>query len=336
MSFMFHPYPYIDHRAVNPVTVPDEVASDFTQGTISVARRLSKALEEGKRRIAIDGYTGVEFSALKQVFEQYLPSRTRWIDSESLLKEGAEVERMTACCLPTDRSIDPALLYGVRFSGTIEDLQDSQKMGELQRLLGREVQPVVVIGRGALSSPLRDLYDLRIWVDITPRTAALNFKYGRARNVGFDHEMPFNETMRRNYYVDFENAVNLRWKLIDTNAIDWYMTADDMQQVSCMTWAHVKELFDELRKKAPSGQARLSGRSMGRLLFHQIEEPSQGNAQLRMDFRYDSHGSIPRSRNRRPRIRGAVFHFCPRTEGKIARCKGVQAVRRLFPNPIQL
>ncbi len=249
MSFMFHPYPYIDHRAVNPVTVPAEVASDFTQGTISVARRLSKALEDGKRRIAIDGYTGVEFSVLKQVFEQYLPSQTRWIDGESLLKEGAEVERMTSCCLPTDRSIDPALLYGVRFSGSIEDLQDAAKIGDLQRLLSNETQPVVVIGRGSLSSPLCGLYDLRIWVDITPRTAALNFKYGRARNVGFDHEMPFNETMRRNYYVDFENAVNLRWKLIDADAIDWYMTADDMQQVSCMTWLHVKELFDELRKK---------------------------------------------------------------------------------------
>lgn len=36
MSFMFHPYPYVDPRAVNPVDCPEAEASVF--GTLNVAR----------------------------------------------------------------------------------------------------------------------------------------------------------------------------------------------------------------------------------------------------------------------------------------------------------
>ena len=246
---MFHPYPYIDHRAVNPVTVPEEVASDFTQGTISVARRLASAIRDGKRIVGIDGYPGVEFETLRQIFGQYLPEGTLWINGEAVLLDGQSLEKHIAYCLPTDRTDDPALLYGIRFKGTIEELQDEEKVAGLKTRIKETPHAVIVIGRGTLSKRLRELFDLKIWIDLTPRTAALNFKYGRACNVGLDHALSFSQTMRRNYYVDYENAVNLRWDLIDTDGIDWYMTSDDITQLSCMTWLHVKQLFDELRKK---------------------------------------------------------------------------------------
>ena len=51
MSFMFHPYPYVDPRAVNPVDCPEAEASVF--GTLNVARAIAREIRGGKRRVAV-------------------------------------------------------------------------------------------------------------------------------------------------------------------------------------------------------------------------------------------------------------------------------------------
>ena len=44
MSFMFHPYPYVDHDAVNEVSVP---GVSPVRGVIAVAKRIAALLAEG-------------------------------------------------------------------------------------------------------------------------------------------------------------------------------------------------------------------------------------------------------------------------------------------------
>ena len=68
-------------------------------------------------------------------------------------------------------------------------------------------------------------------MDITPRTAALNFKYGRSRNLGAKDDLPYGLLMRRNYYVDFEIGVDVRWNLIRDGKMDYYVTADIPQDI---------------------------------------------------------------------------------------------------------
>ena len=65
MSFMFHPYPYVDANAVNPVNSPQDDTVVF--GALPVAKRIAKAVGEGKKRIGIDGYAGVEFEVIRQL-----------------------------------------------------------------------------------------------------------------------------------------------------------------------------------------------------------------------------------------------------------------------------
>ena len=60
MSFMFHPYPYVDHDAVNEVVVP---GVSPVRGIIAVARRIAALLSEGKN-IGIDAYPGADTAAL--------------------------------------------------------------------------------------------------------------------------------------------------------------------------------------------------------------------------------------------------------------------------------
>ena len=71
MSFMFHPYPYKDLHAVNPVTPRDTVV----EGALPVARRIAALFAEGCRSVGLDGYAGTEFDVLYQLLAQLSPLR---------------------------------------------------------------------------------------------------------------------------------------------------------------------------------------------------------------------------------------------------------------------
>ena len=244
MSFMFHPYPYDDPRAVNPITVDDLTAGDLTIGSLSVARKLQKQLS-GRHIVGIDGYPGVQYDVIRRTFEQYIGAT--WIDASVILRD--DYEEKILHCLPTDREIDPVLLYGVRYTDGIASLQDEEKAKALAKRIGETEGTVIVYGQGALSERLRTLYDTRIWIDVTPKQAALNFKYGKAVNLHSDKALPFAQCMRRNYYVDYENAVDLRWDLIRKGAIDLYISADDPTNMQMMPYASLKKVFDALDRK---------------------------------------------------------------------------------------
>lgn len=250
MSFMFHPFPYKDPRAVMPVAPDAGLLSDLTVGAIPLAKRLLAAVRGGARRIGVDGYAGAQLDILGDVFAQYLAAeQVQIIHMRELWRTPEAVREIIAPSLPMDRSIDPVLLYGVRIERQYEDLLDEAKLEAARAVLAAQAGPVLVIGQGSLCEALLSGYDLRVWVDITPRQAALNFKQGRARNLGEPTALPFGEMMRRNYYVDFELAVDLRWRLIRAQALDWYVTADDPAQLCMLPFDKVCALFDKLRQQ---------------------------------------------------------------------------------------
>ncbi|MDD3214857.1 MAG: class I mannose-6-phosphate isomerase [Eubacteriales bacterium] len=245
MSFMFHPYPYLDHRAVNPVACADAERAVF--GTLEVAKAIAREIKAGKRRVAIDGYAGAPFETLRHALTQQLGGETvRLIDARTLLK--TDLDAVVAPCLPTDREMDPVLLYGVRYDGGYDGLQDQERVTALWKALQTD-DICVVIGQGALAKPLQQAYDLKIWMDITPRQAALNFKYGKATNLGCAEALPYAAMMRRNYYVDFEVAIDLRWQLLRAGTIDLYVSADDPDAMMMLDFPALTELFDTLRRK---------------------------------------------------------------------------------------
>ena len=242
MSFMFHPYPYVDHDAVNVISGRGVTP---VKGTIPVAKKIAALLKEGKN-VAVDAYPGADVTVLVNTVRQQLGgAAVTFIDAESLLKDADTIADMLLPYLPEDREEDPVLLYGRRYKGGYEGLQDDRKVQALKELLGRE-KSVLVYGRGALVSALRGCYGARIWMDVTPRTAALNFKYGHARNLGAKADLPYGLLMRRNYYVDFETAVDLRWSLIREKQLDYYITADVPEEMQLVSFADLLTLFDEL------------------------------------------------------------------------------------------
>ncbi len=247
MSFMFHPYPYADPKAVNPVHPGAGVPESMIKGALNVAKAIAGLTVHGKAKIGIDGYPGMQFSVLSQILSQQLNRDARIIDARSLLLDRDVILEKIAPCLPEDRELDPVLLYGKRFDGEYCDLQDKQKVAKLKReLSGQGI--MIVIGEGALCRELRDAYDLRLWADITPRQAALNFKFGLACNLGEKDALPYSAMMRRNYYVDFELALESRWSLIRENKLDYYLSADDPKNMVLIPYDKLCLLFDALRK----------------------------------------------------------------------------------------
>ena len=239
---MFHPYPYVDHDAVNVISGGGVKP---LRGLIPVAKKIVSLLREGKN-VAIDAYPGADVRALVNVIRQQKGgAEISYADADGLLRDPDEIAQMLLPYLPEDREADPVLLYGRRYKGGYAGLQDPVRVQELKERLKKE-KGVLVYGRGSLAEELQDAYDVRVWMDITPRTAALNFKYGHARNLGAGQDLPYGLLMRRNYYVDFEIGVDVRWNLIKEKKMDYYITADVPEEMQLVSFADLLTLFDEL------------------------------------------------------------------------------------------
>ena len=242
MSFMFHPYPYSDPNAVNCVTGRGVKP---VAGIQNVAAKLAELVKAGNN-VGIDMYPGADVASLVNVLRQKLAGTgATFVDAATLLKAGEEIEAMLAPYLPTDRERDPVLLYGVRYKDGYEGLQVAEKVEALKKALA-EGKSIVVYGQGALAPELQKSYDLRVWMDVTPRTAVLAYKNGHIRNIGATTDLPYNLTMRRNYYVDFEIAVEVRWNMFKAGLVDLYISGDVVENMQMVTMEDLLTLFGEL------------------------------------------------------------------------------------------
>lgn len=248
MSFMFHPHSFKDPRAVN--TIPSNVFAEeeVTYGVLNFAKRLRKAIAAGARCIGLDGYAGAALYQLKDALCGQIPGLEVFDIAECYLPANV-IREAIAPSLPEDRSLDPVLLYGVRLERKYEDLMDNGKLEMLVEKLASAATPILVVGFGSLCERLLSSYDLRVWGDITPRQAAINFKQGEAHNLGERNALPFSEMMRRNYYVDFELAIDRRWQMIRNNQIDWYLSMDSVRDLVMLPYSVLCDVFELLRQK---------------------------------------------------------------------------------------
>jgi len=248
MSFMFHPYPYADPNAVNRVDVPETVKNTLVKGIQNTAKKIAELLCD-VNTIGIDAYPGTEYEMLINVLKQVLSDNcVEFINAESVLLSADKINELIKPYLPENRDIDPVLLYGRRYREGYKGLQDSQKVNDLKNLL-KEGKKRIVFGKGSLSDELYNSYDIRIWLDITPRTAVLNCKNGKNLNIGLTEKLPYSQMMRRNYYIDFETVMEQRWNLIRNKKLDYYITADDPVNMKMLPYNSLLDLFEELGRR---------------------------------------------------------------------------------------
>ena len=150
-----------------------------------------------KRWIALDGYTGCDWPAIRAEVDK-LPSvrspQCLFVDAASCLRSARELDRMLAPSLPKG---DP--LFGRVFRGRLASFFDPRKLRMLSARTRSRSEPVVVCyGSGAsLLRPGRS-WDLVLYFDLTREEVLRRNRSWTGRRSRTQSVSP-----RRIYYVDF-------------------------------------------------------------------------------------------------------------------------------------
>ena len=245
MSFMFSPFPYDDLNAVNHVNVSLDVTNKILSNNELIKKELvSKLFNKSNKILVIDGYPTCNFDVIVKMF-----SNVKLINMRDIYKDEKEIYNMLKSYLPEDRIMDPVLLYGKLFTDGLKKLMDEDKLLNLIDSLKNTSEKIIVYGHGSLIKEIRELADIKIYMDVSPKEAAIRAKKGLYINIGDKKARPFKELMRRNYYVDFENETLLRKELVQQNALDYYIFADKDDSLVFSPFSTMNVLFDELVKR---------------------------------------------------------------------------------------
>ena len=260
MSFMYNPFPFHDPKPVNrPELSEKTVESIVSGGNQTVAKRLmteiAPAVEKEGVVIAFDGYTTAKWDLMVSLLARecdVFGFRIEFVDSAArTFRSGEEIDGIIDPLLIWDKKIDPTLLYGKVYHGGYIGLMDKDKVQAFKDYVPGLKAPgtlVIVYGYGSLISEFRGMYDVKCWLDITPMNSMLRIRAGEYANIGKKHTGIINRTIRRCYYCDFENAVQLRKELFREGAIDWYILDNDRANLQMMPFSSFSEICSQLVK----------------------------------------------------------------------------------------
>jgi mannose-6-phosphate isomerase class I len=251
MSFMFNPYPYDDPDAVNHIASDPGIIEDITIGSIPCAKRLAQAAftqagEKGRIIIALDGYISAPLGETAGAIGiQCAALGIPCVLLEADLFMNAEVlDKELLAYLPEDRETDPVLLYGKVYHGAYEGLMDAAKLAAFENRLKEFGQGVLLVyGNGVLIEKLRSFYNIKVFIDMTPKKTILNLRAGKYGNLGRKNRQTPSLTLRRAYYVDFEAAGTLRGHLLREKEADYYIAGDNFDAMRLIKIETLHKLF---------------------------------------------------------------------------------------------
>ena len=262
MSFMFKPYPYDDPNAVNRPVLPEGVVSSLRVGNDAVCKAIGDKIlsfsDKQKVFVALDGYVGADWRRTIELLGNALAAKNVKVtafDAAELYKSSDDLERLLAENLPTDREIDPVLLFGKVFHGGIEHLFDGDKL-ETQKASWRclkddesgEKEVVCIYGCGAACDALRNILDVTAYYDVTPMQVAMRVQDGKVKPLGDAGNRDKRHVFRRLYYFDFELSVQHRQRLIKDGSIDFYVDGNQPDNLKLMPLSAFKEILATLVK----------------------------------------------------------------------------------------
>ncbi len=254
MSFMFNPSRYDEWSAINKIDANFQGNKIFKKGTAVIAAFLANLSAEKPIVYGFDGYSTAEFSPLVNLLSAQLTLKgikNVVINVSDYYKDSKTLELEFSELLPNDRKKDPVLLFGKRITGGYETIFDrAQYMKLIKEIeeLKKQEYAVVLYGFGStFSEKLRSLIDKIIFLDMIPKEVVLRAKAGKSKNLGDKYARPFKEMMRRNYYIDFELALNLRSFLLENGLIDFYV--DSTNELKLLSKDLLFGLCDKLSKK---------------------------------------------------------------------------------------
>ncbi|MBO4566753.1 MAG: phosphoheptose isomerase [Bacteroidales bacterium] len=255
---MYNPFPYDDPKPVNRPELKKETRdSVIAGGTPNVVKKFVATLADKARKegvvVGLDGYTTAQWGRFVSLMNrecELLGLAFEALDANAAtLKSGEEIDAMIDPLLIWDTKIDPTLLYGKVYHGGYRGLMDPEKTEAFRKGIVKEKGKITAVyGYGCLVSELRSLYDVKVFFDITPKNSMLRIRAGEYANLGKKHTGIINRTIRRCYYCDFENAVQLRKALFAEGALDWYVLDNDPANLQMMPFEAFADICAQLVK----------------------------------------------------------------------------------------
>ena len=260
MSFMYNPFPFDDPRPVNRPELSEKTVNSIISGGNQnvvkkfVATLADRAAKEGVV-VALDGYTTANWTVFVNLIAReccLLGLGFEAIDANAAtLKSGKEIDAIIDPLLIWDTKIDPTLLYGKVYKGGYQGLMDEARTEAFKKAVpaSRQAGKIsVVYGYGSLIPELRELYDVKVFFDLTPMKSMLRIRRGEYSNLGKERPGIINRTIRRCYYCDFECAVRNRHELWENNVPDWYVLDNDPQNLQLMPFGTFSDICAQLVK----------------------------------------------------------------------------------------
>ena len=260
MSFMYNPFPFDDPRPVNrPELSEKTVKSIISGGNQNVVKKFVATLADRAAKegvvVALDGYTTANWTVFVNLIAReccLLGLGFEAIDANAAtLKSGKEIDAIIDPLLIWDTKIDPTLLYGKVYKGGYQGLMDEIRTEAFKKAVpaSRQAGKIsVVYGYGSLIPELRELYDVKVFFDLTPMKSMLRIRRGEYSNLGKERPGIINRTIRRCYYCDFECAVRNRHELWENNVPDWYVLDNDPQNLQLMPFGTFSDICAQLVK----------------------------------------------------------------------------------------
>ena len=257
---MYNPFPFDDPKAVNRPELSNKTKESVVSGgTPAVAKKFAAAIADKARKdgiiIGLDGYTTAKWDLFLNLLGRecdLLGLEFEMLDFDAaVLKSGPEIDAIIDPMLIWDTKIDPTLLYGKVYHGGYNGLFNHAKADAFLEGLPAKKAPgkvVAVFGYGSLVKGFREHYDVKCWFDITPQKSMLRIRAGEYANLGKNRTGIINRTIRRCYYCDFENAVQLRKSLFASGDLDWYFLDNDRANLQMMPYEAFSDICSQLVK----------------------------------------------------------------------------------------
>ena len=250
MSFMYNPFPFDDPRPVNRPHIDQKIGKQLICGNQETAAVIAEQVKPGQV-IAIDGYVAAGFISATDNLVQQLELRglkTREYDFRSVYKSEKELWELVDKKLSWDRSEDPTLLFGRIWKGGYEGLLDRKKLEAFNQELKKPDTAVkIVYGQGCLIPELRKLYDVKIFLDVSPKESILRIRRGQYINLGMKEALARNQAIRRCYYCDFEVAVALRRELLSREGnLDYYVVNESPTDMKMLPYNAFSSILKSL------------------------------------------------------------------------------------------
>ena len=222
------------HNAENKIRVSRQTMEQAWFGTDAVIEKLVELVMSGKKRIALDGWYGVDFAMVTERLCACLQGRG--IKAETIASHTLfyPPEKLKAYKQPNITD-DPGFGY-VNTDGCVEDLMDLQKV---QQVCADLQETVIVYGYGAAIGQIRKHMDAVIYFDKTMQTMQWLMWEGKMIPFGLDH--PDEDYHWKEFnYCDF--YLLYRHKKALYGAMDFYVEAIDEANLKMVSRAAYDEI----------------------------------------------------------------------------------------------